>query len=160
MDQTVRVLREQLAAIRVDGLSPGFVETFRVAVDGGHRPIAKLAALSREGDRLILRAFDPAHVPAIIAALAAGRVSAYAADPRTVCVSVPPLSAEQRGEIARHVKKLGEEAKISIRMIRQQARKEIETRGRGSLRAVQDATDQATEEIDRLTSRKLDALRG
>ena len=43
--------------------------------------------------------------------------------------------------MARHVKKLGEEAKVAIRGVRQDARKQIAAWGRGSLRAVQEATD-------------------
>jgi ribosome recycling factor len=65
-------------------------------------------------------------------------------------VSVPPISVEQRGEIARHVKKLGENAKIAIRAIRHKARKQIEVSGRGSQRRVQESTDAAVAEIDGL----------
>jgi len=72
-----------------------------------------------------------------------------------VCISVPQMSVEQREEILRHVKKLGDEAKIAVRGIRQQARKQIETSGRGSLRAVQEATDVAVEEIEQLVKAKV-----
>ena len=65
---------------------------------------------------------------------------------------------EQREETARHVKKLGEEAKIAIRAIRQQARKQIEVSGRGSQRAVQEATDAAIEEIEQLVKAKVAEL--
>jgi ribosome recycling factor len=56
------------------------------------------------------------------------------------------------------VKKLGEEAKIAIRAIRQQARKQIEVSGRGSQRAVQDATDAAIEKIEELVQAKVNEL--
>ena len=68
------------------------------------------------------------------------------------------LSVEQREETARHVKKLGEEAKIAVRTIRQQARKQIEASGRGSQRAVQEATDAAIEEIEQLVKAKVGEL--
>ena len=73
-------------------------------------------------------------------------------------VSVPPLSGEQRGEIARHVKRLGEEAKVAIRAIRQEARKRIEVSGRGSHRGVQEATDTAVAEFDRLVKAKIEEV--
>ena len=70
-------------------------------------------------------------------------------------VSVPPIREEQRGEITRHVKKLGEDATVAIRAIRQEARKKIEVSGRGSQRSVQEATDAAVAEIDRLVKLKI-----
>jgi ribosome recycling factor len=60
-----------------------------------------------------------------------------------VSVGVAPISEEERAEITRHVKKLGEDAKVAIRAIRQEARQHIEVTGRGSLRGVREATDAA-----------------
>jgi ribosome recycling factor len=82
------------------------------------------------------------------------QLSVYALNPTTLCVSIPPISMEQRRKTAQHVKKLGEEAKIAIRSIRQQARKQIATSGRGSQRAIQELTDTAIAEIDRLVKAK------
>ena len=98
------------------------------------------------------------HVPAVVKALTEARLNAYALDPRTVAVGVPPVSGEQRQELARHVKKLGDEAKVAVRMIRQDARKQIAARGRGSERAVQEATDAAVGEIERLVKAKVDGI--
>jgi ribosome recycling factor len=75
-----------------------------------------------------------------------------------VCVSIPPLSVEQRTETSRHVKKLGQEAKIAVRTIRQETRKQIDASGRGSFRAVQEATDHAVEEIEKLVNAKVSEL--
>jgi ribosome recycling factor len=52
----------------------------------------------------------------------------------------------------------GEEAKIAVRGIRQQARKQIESLGRGSIRGVQEATDAAIEEIERVIKTKVAEL--
>jgi ribosome recycling factor len=60
----------------------------------------------------------------------------------------------------RHVKKLGDEAKVAVRAVRQDARKQIAARGRGSQRAVQEATDAAVAEIDRLVAAKHAELEG
>jgi ribosome recycling factor len=69
-----------------------------------------------------------------------------------------PISGEQRGETARHVRKLGEDAKIAIRAIRHEARKQIEVCGRGSQRRVQEATDAAVSEIERLVKAKIEEV--
>jgi ribosome recycling factor len=111
-----------------------------------------------QGDRILIDPFDPASVPAVVKALCDSRLSAYALNPKRVSVSVPTISVEQREEISRHVKKLGEEARIAVRAIRQNARKQIEASGRGSLRAVQEATDAAMGEIECLVREKVAEL--
>jgi ribosome recycling factor len=68
------------------------------------------------------------------------------------------MSVEPRNAIVRHVKKLGEDARIAVRGIRQQARKQIDASGRGSIRAVQEATDATIEEIDTLIEAKVAEL--
>jgi ribosome recycling factor len=158
MHKTVRHLADQLSGMRPGALSVGFVETFRVALHGSPMPLRHVASVAREADRIIVRPFDAAHVPSIVKSLTESKLNAYAQDPTTVCVTIPPMSGEQRADMARHVKKLGEEAKIAIRAIRQDARKAIAARGRGSQRAVQEATDAAVAEIDRLVKIKVDDL--
>jgi ribosome recycling factor len=154
MQKAVRHLAGQLAGIRAGTVGVGFVETFRVSVRGNSVTVGRLAGVASQGDRIVVTPFDPADVPAVVKALADAKLNAYAANPRTVCVSVPPPSGEQKAELARHVKALGEEAKVAVRSIRQGARKEIAARGRGSERAVQEATDAAVAEIERLVKAK------
>jgi ribosome recycling factor len=158
MKRVVDHLAEQLSSIRPGSLSPGFLATFRIASQGLLLPIGQVAKVRADGDRIVITPFDPALVPAVVQALMSARINAYALDPRTVAVSVPPMSGEQRREVARHVKRLGEEAKIAIRTLRQDARKRITARGGGSLRAVQEATDAAVLEIDQRIEAKLAEL--
>jgi ribosome recycling factor len=155
MRKAVAHLADQLRGIRPGTVSPGFVESFRVGVGGGSVPLVRIASVAVQGDRIIVRPFDPRHVPAVVKSLTEAGLSAYALDPRTVAVGVPPVSGEQRAEMARHVRKLGEEAKVAVRIVRQDARKEVERTGRGSLRVVQEATDEAVDEIDRLVKAKV-----
>lgn len=155
MQTAVRHLAEQLAGIRPGTIGVGFVETVRVHVRGQSVPLGKRAAVASQGDRIAVTPFDPSDVPAVVKALTDARLNAYAANPRTVAVSIPPISGEQRAEMARHVKALGEEAKIAVRAVRQDARKQIAARGRGSERAVQEATDAAVAEIDRLVKARI-----
>ena len=154
MQKTVRHLAGQLAGIRTGTISIGFIETVRVDYQGSSAPIRHLGVIKQQGDRILVTPFDKTVVPAIVRAFNEARLNAYALNPSTVSASVPPISGEQRAEIARHVKKLGEEAKIAIRAIRQEARKKIEVSGRGSQRSVQEATDATVSEIDRLATKK------
>jgi ribosome recycling factor len=158
MQKAVRHLADQLAGIRPGTVSVGFVETFRVAVHGNMVTLGRMAGVSSRGDRIVVTPFDPANVPAIVKALTEAKLNAYALNPRAVAVGVPPVSGEQRAELARHVNRLGEKAKVAVRAIRQDARKQIAARGRGSERAVQEATDAAVAEIERLVQAKVKVL--
>jgi ribosome recycling factor len=158
MDKAVRHFADQLHGIRSGTISLGLIDTVRVSVQGNLVPINRLGTARTQGDRIVITPFDRANVPSLVKALNDSKLSAYALNPTTVSVSVPPMSVEQRHEIARHVKKLGEDAKVAIRTIRQQTRKEIESSGRGSLKRVQEATDAAVAEIERLVKAKLDEL--
>jgi ribosome recycling factor len=160
MEKTVRHLAEQLGGIRPESLSVGFLETFRVPVQGNTLTLQRVAAIARQGQRIVITPFDPATVGAIVKALTDARLNAYALNPKSVCVSVPPMSGEERTAMARHVKKLGEEARVAVRAVRQDARKQIAARGRGSQHAVQEATDAAVAEIDRRVAAKLAELAG
>jgi ribosome recycling factor len=160
MEKTVRHLAEQLGGIRPETLSVGFLETFRVPVHGNALALQRVAVIARQGQRIVITPFDPATVGAIVKALTDARLNAYALNPKSVCVSVPPMSGEERTAMARHVKKLGEEARVAVRAVRQDARKQIAARGRGSERAVQEATDAAVAEIDQRVAAKLAELAG
>jgi ribosome recycling factor len=158
MQKVARNFAEQIRVIHSGTVSIGLVQAIRVDCEGRSVPMNRLGAVKSQGDRILIMPFDRAVVPAIVRAVNESRLSAYALNPTTVCVSIPPLSVEQREETIRHIKKLGEEAKISVRSIRQQARKQIEASGRGSQRAVQEATDAAIEEIEQLVKAKVGEL--
>jgi ribosome recycling factor len=158
MQKTVSHLAEQLAGIRTGTISLGFIETVRADCHGNSVPIRRLGVIKQQGDRILVTPFDKADVPAVVKALTEARLNAYALNPTTVSVSVPPISGEQRAEVARHVKKLGEDAKIAVRAIRQEARKQIEVTMRGSQRRVQEATDAAVSEIDQLVKGKIEEI--
>ncbi|MGO9463238.1 MAG: ribosome-recycling factor [Isosphaeraceae bacterium] len=158
MRKTIQQFADQLRVIRTGTISPGLVQAVRVTCAGNQVALGRLGVIKSQGDRILIEPFDRGNVAGIVKALNESRLSAYALNPTTVAVSVPPISVEQRAEIARHVKKLGEDAKIAVRAIRQQARKRIEATGRGSRQAVQDATDEAVEEIEGLVEAKLSEL--
>ena len=158
MHRPVRHLAEQLKGIRAGTISAGFVETFRISWQGRSEPISRLATTTHQQGRIVVTPFDRLLVPAIVKALVEARQNAYALDPARVSVSVPPISGEQRAEITRHVKGLGEQAKVGIRSTRQEIRKQLAATGRRSERAIQEATDKAIAQVDQLIKKKLEEV--
>ncbi|QEH33905.1 Ribosome-recycling factor [Aquisphaera giovannonii] len=158
--QPVEHLADQLRGIRPGAIGPGFVETFVVECQGSRSPIGRIAAITTQAGRIIVAPFDRAMVPAIVKSLADARQNAYALDPARVCVTIPPLSGEQRDEVASHVKALGEKARVAVRSVRQDIRKQLAASGKRSDRVVQELTDGAMAEIDRLVDAKLVEISG
>jgi ribosome recycling factor len=97
MQKAVSHLAEQLAGIRSGTISMGFIETVRLDCHGNSVPIRHLGAIKQQGDRILITPFDKADLSAVVKALTEARLNAYALNPTTVSVSVPPISGEQRG---------------------------------------------------------------
>ena len=155
MAKPVKHLVEQLRWIRAGALSIGFLESFRVPHQGSTVPLAKVAVISPGKQTFHVRPFDPALVPAIEKTLVDSKLSAYRLNPTTVAVSIPPLSGEQKESIAKHVRKLGEEAKIAVRAIRQRSRNAAEP---WHAKNIQKETDAAIAAIESAIKAKLAEL--
>jgi ribosome recycling factor len=151
----VKHLEEQLRGIRPGAMSVGFLETFRVSYQGSTVALPKVAAILPGKQTINIRPFDQSLVPAIERTLLDSKLSAFRLNPSTVAVSVPPPSGEQREEMARHVRKLGEEAKIAVRTIRQQARNAAEV---WHAKNIQKETDAAIAAIEKAVKSKLAEL--
>jgi ribosome recycling factor len=78
-------------------------------------------------------------------------LNAYLFSKQAVAVSVPPICGDERERVKTRVKKLGEEAKISIRNIRQNYRKSEKG-------LTEDEKRQAEKEIQELTDIHIDKL--
>lgn len=155
----VEHLAGQLKALRSTTTSPALVATFRVSWTAGSATLGTIARLTQQGDRVIVTPFDRALVPAIVKALTDARQNAYALDPTRIAVSVPPMSGEQRAEILRQVKAMAEEARVAVRQVRQEIRKQLAAAGKRSDKGIQELTDAAIAAIDRLAAAKLEELK-
>lgn len=118
-NKPVEYLADQLAGIRPGNLSIGFVETFKFE----NEQLRNIAIVSQVKDRIHVIPHDKTKVAGITKTLMSGKLNAYALNPSTICITIPPISGEQIQEMAKHIKKLGEEAMVSVRNIRQNLRK-------------------------------------
>src|SRR6516225_6045928 len=96
MQKTTRDLGEQLRGIRTGTVDRGVIQTIRVDLQGRSVPLIRLGAIKLQGDRILVLPFERESMAAIVKALCDSRLSAYALNPTTVCITVPALSVEQR----------------------------------------------------------------
>jgi ribosome recycling factor len=118
----VEHLSRTLAAIRPEP-TVGFVGSYRVEHNGSPTPVSVVASIIAKGESILINPYDFSLTSPIAKALSGEGFNAYAADKRTVIVSFPPPSGEERERIARRVVQLGEEAKVAVRAVRQNLRK-------------------------------------
>jgi len=108
---------------------------------------------------LLVTPFDPSTIQAISAAIRADQTLGLnpADDGRVVRVPVPALTEERRREIVKTASAKVEEAKIGMRNVREDARKEL----KNATDLSEDVKKRAEKEIDEMTkdfSDKVDAL--
>lgn len=163
MAKTVDLFYESIRCIRIGGITSALVDTVKVEAYGQLMPIQHLALTSGGGTKPIsVRPHDPTLVSTIAKVLEKQGFNAYVYSKDTVYVSVPPPSGEDKEKTRQHIRKLGEDAKVSIRNIRKHCRNGLEASSKDELktleRQLQDKTDEAIDMISEIVSEKVLAI--
>jgi len=154
MEKALGVLKNNLAGIRTGRATPGLVDSVRVTVYGSQSPLKQLASVGApEPNQLVIRPFDPSTIKDIEKAIVASELGLNPQnDGRIIRINIPPLSADVRKKLVTRIKELAEEARISIRSVRRDAHKAIETAEKEKLIGEDDCT-KAKEEVQELTKK-------
>ena len=120
LEKTVDNLKQKLGSVRTGRANPELLSFVSVDYYGSKVPINQLSSISAsEGNTLILNIFDNNAVGPVEKAI---MTSDLGLTPRTegsiIRLKLPDLTEERRLELIKYVKKLGEEAKVSLRNIR------------------------------------------
>ena len=165
MDKAVGALRKELAGLRAGKASPALVERVQVEYYGTMTPLNQVASVNTPDARtLLIQPWDKSALQAIEKALLKSELGLTPSnDGSTIRLNIPPLTEERRAELAKLIRKYGEEAKVAIRNIRRDANDEIkklektgmsEDESRRHQEDVQKATDRFTAEIDKVLAAK------
>lgn len=127
MQKAIESLRHDLAAVRTGRASPGLVEHLRVEYYGNPTPLNQLATISTPEARLIvIHPYDRTALGAIEKAILKSDLGLNPSNDGTVIrLAIPPLTEERRREIARHVRKRVEDARVAIRNIRRDVHEQV-----------------------------------
>ena len=125
--QTLDVLRNEYAGLRTGRASVHLLDAIRVPVYGSEMPINQVATVSTpDNQTLSVTVWDITNAPAVEKAI---RDSGLGLNPMTaggvIRLNMPPLTEERRRELTKVAGKYAEEAKISMRNIRQDAMNKI-----------------------------------
>jgi ribosome recycling factor len=117
MEQSVGALRKELAKIRTGRASTALLESIVVDYYGSNTPLNQLATLSAPEPRLlIVQPYDRNAIGNIEKAILKSDLGLTPAnDGKVIRVPIPQLTEERRKELVKHVKKIGEEYRVSVR---------------------------------------------
>jgi len=127
MHKACDALRHELATVRTGRASPGLVEHLKVDYYGNPTPLNQLATITTPEARLIvIQPWDRQATGAIEKAIQKSDLGLNPASDGTVIrLAIPPLTEERRRELAKHVRKRVEEARVAVRNVRRDAHEHI-----------------------------------
>ncbi len=120
MQKSVKAMENELQGIRAGRANPHVLDKVLVDYYGAPTPIQQTANVSVPEARIIqIQPFDPKMIKEINKAILASDVGITPVDDGHVIRLVfPELTEERRKDLAKDVKKKGEDAKVAIRNIR------------------------------------------
>ncbi len=165
-------LLHEFAGVRTGRASVTILDGVQVEAYGSKLPLNQVAGLSvPEPTLIVAQPFDPSQIAAIEKAVrSAGLGLNPANDGKVVRIPLPSLTEERRKELSRHVHKLSEEGRNSVRQVRRDANDRLkkllkdhlisEDDEKKALDEVQKITDAHIKNIDDLQKKKDQELLG
>lgn len=128
MESAVTHLAGELSGLRSGRASPALVDKLGVEAYGTTTPLGQLSQIGcPEPRQILIKPFDPSTIKDIERAIQASDLGLNPnSDGKVIRLSVPPLSEERRGQLAKVVKEAGEKANIAIRNVRRDANKDAD----------------------------------
>ena len=172
MDGVIEHLRHELAGVRTGRASINILDPVHVDAYGSSMPLNQVASLSvPDPMTIVAQPFDTSLLGAIEKAI---RASALGLNPnndgKVVRIPIPVLTEERRKEMSRHVHKLAEDSRNSVRQARRDTNEKLkkllkdklvsEDDERKGLADVQKVTDDHIKLVDELQKKKDTELLG
>lgn len=156
MESALTRFQDEMKKVRTGRAHPDMLTSVKVEAYGQFMPLNQVANVTASGGTMLqVTPFDPSTIQAIATAIRNDPSLGFnpADDGHVVRVPVPPLTEERRKEIVKNASSKVEEAKIAIRNVREDARKELKSAG-----LPEDVTKKAEKSIDELTKNFTDKI--
>src|SRR4051794_3089689 len=172
MTSTLEHVRHELAGVRTGRASVTILDSVQVEAYGAKMPLNQVAGLSvPEPTLIVAQPFDPSLLGTIEKAIRASDLGLNPAnDGKVVRIPLPTLTEERRKELSRHVHKLSEEGRNTVRQVRRDANDRLkkllkdhqipEDDEKKGLDEIQKMTDNFIKHIDDLQKKKDSELLG
>jgi len=166
MQKSVETLKHDLQSLRTGKATPALLDSVRVDAYGSAMPLSQVASITAPQPRLlVVQPWDKGLLQDVMKGIQKADLGLNPADDgELIRVPIPALTEERRKEMVKKAKKLGEEAKISIRNIRRDANEEVkklekdaglsEDEARRLQGEIQKMTDKHIAQIDDVLAKK------
>lgn len=151
MQAIIDRFKDEMKKVRTGRAHPDMLAGVKVEAYGQWMPLNQVANITAQGGTMLLiTPFDPSTLQNISAAIRNDQSLGLnpSDDGHVVRVPIPSLTEERRREIVKTTSEKVEEAKVHIRNVREDARKELK-----SAELPEDTKKRAEKEIDDLTKK-------
>ena len=128
MQQSLKHLASEFDTIRAGRANPAMLDNVRVEAYGSQMPLNQVATVSAPApDLLVIQPFDRGTLGEIERGITHANLGLNPTNDGTlVRIGIPPLTEERRRDLAKTAKARAEDAKVSIRNVRRDAKSEIQ----------------------------------
>ena len=159
MGKAVEHVQGQFLGVRTGRANASLVEKLQVEYYGAFVPLQQLASFQvPEARMLVVKPHDRGSIAAIERALQSSDLGLSPSNDGVVIrLNFPALTEERRKEFVKVVKNMAEEGRVTVRNIRRDARKLLETAQKdGDIS--QDDLDRAEKELEQITHTTVEAV--
>ena len=166
MRKSIDAVNADFASVRAGRANASVLDRISVDYYGSPTPIQQIASVSTPDARsLVIQPWDGSVLKGIEKAILASELGINPQnDGRVIRLVFPQLTEERRKELAKQVKKYGEEAKVAVRNIRRDAIEKFKKQQKASEiteddyknveKEVQKLTDDYVKKVDDITDNK------
>ncbi len=159
MHKATEALRHELATVRTGRASPGLVDHLKVDYYGSPTALNQIATITTPDARLIvIQPWDRAALGAIEKAILKSDLGLNpASDGAVIRLAIPPLTEDRRRELAKHVRKRVEDARVAARNVRRDCHEHVR-RLEHEHQISQDDLHRAETELQKLTDEQISEI--
>ena len=165
-DKTIENLEKRFATVRAGRANPSSLDGVMVEYYGVMTPLKQLATVSvPEARQLLIKPFDKGALAGIEKGILAANLGYTPGnDGETIRIVIPELTEERRRELAKQVKAISEDAKVSVRNIRHDGLEDLkklelpEDEEKGVEKEIQDLVNEYNKKIEDLLKEKENEL--
>jgi len=161
MEKTLSVLKQDLNTVRAGRANAALLDQITVDYYGTPTPVKNMANIMVPDPRsIVIAPFDPSSVKAIEKAILVSDIGINPSnDGKNIRLVIPPLTEERRKDLAKTIKKMGEESKVAVRNCRRDANDQIKKDEKAGL-LTEDDVKKDLDEIQKLTDKCMKDIDG
>ena len=154
MLKSISVFEENLSEIRAGRANPAILNKISIEYYGVLTPINQVAGISvPEARTIVIQPWDVSVLKEIEKAILASDIGLNPNnDGKVIRLNFPELTEERRKELVKEIKKMAEDAKVSIRSIRRDGMEDLKNKQKNS-EITEDEKARGEEKIQKLTDK-------